>query len=519
MYTIMIVEDEYIERQALVLMVRNNFPELSEIGDVGNGFEALTLAKKEKPDLALIDVGIPGINGLDLIAEIQSIEPKTSFIIISSHDNFEFAQRAIKLGVEDYLLKPIKLDALKRAIGASITKKESHNENNTNTTNLINRLENIRPQVENDFIYTIISNGQVKSLGQMLSFLGFEGYCGFCLIISEQSESHHIHNLIKAILNEVGSKSINGFFNNNSVICLFFSNPQENTGLDDICNYIIMRLQKNGYADFHIGVSELVETSALWPESYRQAMAALRDAENKKNKLKKYSPGDQLSLRKTGESTAKNASQLSLWVNLLSRAILDNNDDKQKKLAEQITLVLISQYDLRQAHDEIYKLIILLREDLARVVPIPGLSLDTEALQFESEEPRSLETYLLSSIMQLSLTVSEIRDQGKNILVDQAILYIQANYQKEISLGSIAKEINISPYYLSKLFRKHTGKSCTELITDERVEAAKKLLLQNRSSKEACYQVGFNSQNYFAKIFKKLTGMTPGEYRTANLTS
>jgi two-component system response regulator YesN len=98
-------------------------------------------------------------------------------------------------------------------------------------------------------------------------------------------------------------------------------------------------------------------------------------------------------------------------------------------------------------------------------------------------------------------------------------MYIKTSYQKEISLGSIAKEIDVSPYYLSKLCRKYTGKTCTELIAEERIEAAKRLLIQNYSSKETCFQAGFNSQNYFVKIFRKYVGVTPGEYRTACLSA
>lgn len=107
--------------------------------------------------------------------------------------------------------------------------------------------------------------------------------------------------------------------------------------------------------------------------------------------------------------------------------------------------------------------------------------------------------------------VQDLREQNKNAFVDSALLYIHVNYQKGISLGSIAREIGVSPYYLSKLLHRHTSKTCTELIAEKRIEEAKKLLLRSFSSKEVCYQVGFNSQNYFAKIFKKLTGLTPDE--------
>lgn len=77
----------------------------------------------------------------------------------------------------------------------------------------------------------------------------------------------------------------------------------------------------------------------------------------------------------------------------------------------------------------------------------------------------------------------------------------------------VAKELEISPYYLSRMLKKCTGKNFTDLLSEKRVEEAKKLLHSNKSIKEITYEVGFNSQNYFTKIFKKYENCTPTEYR------
>jgi two-component system response regulator YesN len=523
MYTVMVVEDEYIERQALVLMLRNNFPELSVTGEAGNGFEAVSRAYSEKPDFILVDVGLPGKNGLDVISEIQSFSRETTFIIISSHDNFEFAQRAIKLGVEDYLLKPIRLESLKAAISSSVSRKERRYEANTAATNLLNRMENIRPLIESDFIYLAVSGGQSGAQQKLLAFLGHEDSSGVCFVISGRNGISQIHALVKNLLEEAGQKALSGFFNNQSIIYLLIDSRAENDRLEEFCRAIPAYLENN-YVDFHIGVSGPVEGGS-WSNAYKQAKAALKHAEEEGQSIKRYdraampySDGIPAAGR-SSEIPENGNGKLSLWVGLFVRAILDNREDHLEKLAGEICMALISENEFPAAREEAYKLAILLEQELKKALPVIELKTGADAAILKAGGPRHLEMCLLSHVNQLFLLVHGMRDQNKNYFVDRAVMYIKTNYQKEISLGSIAKEINLSPYYLSKLFRKYTGKTCTELIAEERIEAAKRLLVRNFSSKETCFQVGFNSQNYFVKIFKKYVGVTPGEYRNAGISA
>jgi two-component system response regulator YesN len=520
----MVVEDEYIERQALVLMLRNNFPELSVTGEAGNGFEAVSRAYSERPDFILIDVGLPGKNGLDVISEIQSFSRETTFIIISSHDNFEFAQRAIKLGVEDYLLKPTRLDSLKAAISSSVSKKERRCEANTAATNLLNRMENIRPLIESDFIYSAVSGGQGEAQRKLLAFLGYEDSSGVCFVVSGQKGVSHLHASVKKLLEESGQKALSGFFNNQSIICLLTDGREENTRVEEFCR-VIQKYLENNCEDFRIGVSEPIKSGNNWSIAYRQAKAALKHAEEEGQNIKRYdraamSYSDGIpATGRSPESPVNGNGKLSLWANLFARAILDNREDQMETLAGEICMTLMAENEFRAAREEAYKLIILLEQELKKALPVIEFKTGADTAILKAVGPRHLETHLLSHANQLFLLVHGTRDQTKNYFVDRAVIYIKANYQKEISLGSIAREINLSPYYLSKLFRKYTGKTCTELIAEERIEAAKRLLAQNFSSKETCFQVGFNSQNYFVKIFKKYIGVTPGEYRSTSMSA
>lgn len=101
-------------------------------------------------------------------------------------------------------------------------------------------------------------------------------------------------------------------------------------------------------------------------------------------------------------------------------------------------------------------------------------------------------------------------------LMRQVQAYLEANYQNDISLDGLARTLDFSPYYLSKLFKQHFGVSFIEYLTDLRTHAAKEYLADpTRSVREVGELVGYPNSNYFVKMFKKKTGLTPTEYRNS----
>ena len=106
-YYIMVVEDEEIEGNALAMVLRYRCRGIREVRVVGNGVSAIELAKECAPDIVLMDINLPGINGLETIRQMQQICGKTRFVIISAHSQFAYAQEALRLGVYDFLVKPV----------------------------------------------------------------------------------------------------------------------------------------------------------------------------------------------------------------------------------------------------------------------------------------------------------------------------------------------------------------------------------------------------------------------------
>ena len=107
MYKLIIVDDEPLVIKAISHIIDNNFNNVYISATTGNGTEAVKLARRDKPDIIFIDIKLNGLNGLDSIKEIIKFLPETIIIIISAYDDFNFARKAIQLGVMDYLLKPV----------------------------------------------------------------------------------------------------------------------------------------------------------------------------------------------------------------------------------------------------------------------------------------------------------------------------------------------------------------------------------------------------------------------------
>ena len=120
MYSLLIVEDERLERETLYDIVKNSFPVLHKVWTCDNADAVLELLQSESPDIILMDIHLGNANGIDLSQIILSQLPNVCIIVISAFDQFSYAQKAVKLGIADYLLKPVSTPKLLHAIEQQI---------------------------------------------------------------------------------------------------------------------------------------------------------------------------------------------------------------------------------------------------------------------------------------------------------------------------------------------------------------------------------------------------------------
>lgn len=132
----------------------------------------------------------------------------------------------------------------------------------------------------------------------------------------------------------------------------------------------------------------------------------------------------------------------------------------------------------------------------------------------EMTDSEMLRGWFIDKMGQAVREVANNMEMQSGGIINQAKAYIQANFQKEISLDDVSRAVDISPYYFSKIFKEETGENFIEFLTSIRMEKAKELLSgSGLSMKEICAQVGYADPNYFSRTFKKNVGLTPTEYK------
>ena len=129
-------------------------------------------------------------------------------------------------------------------------------------------------------------------------------------------------------------------------------------------------------------------------------------------------------------------------------------------------------------------------------------------------EPAAMKTWFLEKVKEACRNVLNKREEKTGSIIETAKNYINNNYHKDISLDDVSREVNISPYYFSKLFKETTGENFIEYLTNLRMDKAKELLQTTECSmKEICVKTGYSDPNYFSRSFKKNVGVTPTEYK------
>ncbi|SMD13732.1 response regulator [Sporomusa malonica] len=112
MYKLLVVDDEQLERQAIRFIVDRNCPDISIVGEASDGLLAVQLAARVQPDIILMDIKMPKMNGLDAAKRIRDILPETKIIMLTASGNSNYIKEAAQLGVAEYILKPVRPDKL-----------------------------------------------------------------------------------------------------------------------------------------------------------------------------------------------------------------------------------------------------------------------------------------------------------------------------------------------------------------------------------------------------------------------
>lgn len=527
MYRIMLADDEGIVRDSLKMIIEKNFPNECEIEMARTGRDVIELAEILRPDIVFMDIQMPGINGIDAIREIKKNNQTAEFIVLSAYDKFDYAKEAVNLGVLEYMTKPFDKKSICEVVKRAIDRIDSRRKKRSQDLFIREKMESVTPIIENGFIYATMFNEYAQEdVENYKSLLGLETDYG-CMLAFVMGDDQHGRQMTNAVgasvrmqknyqkfrelLKEQWNCVVGAVISNKVPVFLPCARQQvtyeERIEMIDTCRALARKLKKEIDISFRIGIGSIRKLMDSM-DSYEEALKALDNSTGSVAHVDdlpiqcRYDDEYRLDLENelfellrtgTAEECSRAAGRFFDWM-------VDNYKDKTESVRlKTLEFVLFAEHEVYLNGGMTYHFDE--RSDYLNVI-------------MQTESVRELRSWFVDKFRECNANMRTKKNEHENSLVQRAQEYIRDNYQKDLSLDELSRELDISPYYFSKLFKEETGNNFVEYLTGLRMNRAKEMLKDDRCSmKEICAQIGYSDPNYFSRIFKKNIGLTPTEYR------
>ncbi|MBB6635839.1 response regulator [Cohnella thailandensis] len=505
MTKLLIVDDEQIEREGLQAILRKGFPDLI-VEQAKNGKAAVQLAEELRPDLILMDIKMPGMDGLEAIEIIGQKDPGIKFVMVTAYDTFEYAQRSIKLGVIDYLLKPSKASEIVATVGNALKRIEEERMSREASRLQRDALRKVLPVVETDIVTQLLfDHVHEVHLGELVGLLGASPSNGkFAMNVLLPAGEEGMYSAIKGKIRSLGSGWVGALYGRQIPI-IAFRDPGRSFRAQamSIARELLGLAKPGAEAGWFVGIGNACESLGQIRQSYQEALVASMDPALPV-KYRFYEDTPVLEVARDGYSAKQLEKQFFDRVRLGDWARMDAD------VTEFIRRYENEGADLLQAQQRVLELLWIASRALLEL----GVEVDTPLFSFQSRDYRQLrsETRLLLDRMRESF--EEHPGLLRPDTIQQIKKFVIEHSCEDISLELIGRKFGSSPFYISKLFKEQLGVNYIDFLTECRIEHAKKLMSDpEKSLKEITFEVGYHDPNYFSKVFKKTCDVSPTEFR------
>ncbi|MCG8451974.1 MAG: response regulator [Spirochaetales bacterium] len=499
-----IIDDEYYFRQSLKKKLPWQQLGIEISGEANNGEDALDLIRSSLPDLALIDINMPVIDGIELVSRIRSEGIDTFIILITGYDEFKYAQKAIGLGVTNYLLKPVVQAELLSAV-TSITERI--------------KLES----QENNYIEKLLVARKINDilLGQLHEYklLKFPHKSTIQVVSMSIQSTHDLFDfdelsvILEEIINEIFIYKFIIDSNGNYILLIGQNgNPIKNDYLIHCLALFLKKIIKRFTCKTYVGIGNKYTNMSDISRSYRESMIALKDAilhdsdsivlyENTIGQSLSQNYFDKNKKRELfGEVRLKNIQKIQEYVDSLFFELLEKNASEEIYKAYSYDLIL-SAIEFCESEEVLKGNVENLNDLFIRIG--------------ESVKVKEIKKILENSLIEISNQYPKIRSQKKSNLIYRMKTFILQNvFDVDFSINKISEYLGLNYHYTCTLFKKETGETLNEYISILRMEKALSLLKNtNKSISTISYICGYKDQYYFSRIFKKHFHKPPSQMR------
>ncbi|WP_276355475.1 response regulator [Cohnella caldifontis] len=509
MTKLLVVDDEQIEREGLVAILRRGISGL-DIEQAKNGKVAVSVAERFRPDLVLMDIKMPGMNGLEAIERIGAADPDVKFIMVTAYDTFDFARQAIKLGVKDYLLKPSKAADIVDTVSRVLREIEAEKRTREASRQQSNALRKVLPVVETDIVTQLLfDHVHDVHLDELVGLLGVSTENEkFAMVVLTPSGSEQSYLSVKAKVRRMGIGWIGALYGRQIPIIAFRDPGQSFRSQAVAAARELLAAAPSGEGQgWFVGIGNACASLDQIRRSYREAqIAAIEPTLPVKYRL--YADMPALGPVREGREARQwekrfvEKIRLGLW------------NEVRADVLEFIRRCENEGADLLLSQQRALELLWLVSRMMAEL----GMEAEKPLFSFRSQDYRQLRAEAGLLLDRMRQAFEEHQAGIGPDAIRRIRQYIAEHSHEDISLEAIGKRVGLSPFYISKMFKDQFGVNYIDFLTECRIEKAKKLMADpGKSLKEITFEVGYNDPNYFSKVFKKTCEVSPTEYRKALL--
>lgn len=533
---VFLVEDEMVIRRGIKNSIDWEKEGYIFCGEASDGELAYPMIIKEKPDILITDIRMPFMDGLELCKLVKKELPNIKILILSGYDEFDYAKEAIRLGVTEYLLKPISSGKLLEALnGVSESIRREKEDKDLVRKYMEEMRENTEDEKQKFFEQMIAGNLSMadaletgKKYEMNLS-AGMYNLLLFRFTLGEENrksgellgEAEYAIEKLTERLEYVFEfqRGVEGW----AFLLMADNEEQMSERVKELSKDLEEIMKNYSTIAYFGGIGQPVARLRELEESFREAERALaarftmelnriisvediRMAQN-------VDTLDDIEITSFGE-IEKTRTMLEKFLNNGAEDEIDEFVDVyiNELPEENLKSVLMRQYIIMDAY-------IVMMSFCEKIEGIEGeMQAQSEELKNSMKTIQTLEEIknyirmLLKKIIGVRDTISGRRYSD---IIEIAKDQIRKTYMSdEISLNTIAAEVGMSPSYFSSIFSKEMGKTFVEYLTEIRMDRAKELLMcSSMKTSEIGYEVGYKDPHYFSYIFKKTQNCTPKEFR------
>ncbi|GHU65933.1 hypothetical protein AGMMS49983_14570 [Clostridia bacterium] len=532
MIKVLIADDE----EKVALLIKNLIDwkslDMEVVALAKNGTEALGLIQSETPDIVITDIRMPGLDGIELIDKAKDLNPTLEFIIISGYKHFDYAHRAIKYGVSDYLLKPIKEEELTATLSKMQWNYSSRRMQFTEQERNQQHVESGLRQRHSDFIQRLLSpaDGKELTIGYVNETWQYNFQTGVFRVVLLKIDGdpdeiftdgfpilkEKIEKLLQAALAPLCFDRNVSFIGTVAAVLL---NYEEEKGSD------IRHALKAAFEEIHIHNSlfpTAVFTMAVGSTANSPAglIASWQIADHILGERLIDGAGTFMDTLPNKGTGAKVTSILTKAVRALEVALETMNEDAVGKAIEDFTKDILDKEnitgkDILYLSEMVLSNYVMLAQKYGYSFPNPEhFARNYKSTASVLSSAQNIFVLLRDAILNTFIEMLKCRMEQNAKPVMSAKQYIREHFSETLTLEQIAAKEGFNASYFSTLFKKETGKTFSEYLHDVRMEEAKNLLRNtNMPIALICTSVGYSDLKHFTGSFKKTTGVKPREYR------